>query len=113
MATTYRSGGAGDGSTAMLTKCRSMSVALIGEGLTNLGITAWIADLRASLDRGDLATLGPVDVGHGTQVLSAQDTVRIMLADWTISRTRRPTRPDIAIEGDVPIDCQAGGASAG
>ena len=44
-------------------------------------LTAWIADLRARLDRGDLATLDPVDVGHGTDVLPAQDTVRIMLAD--------------------------------
>ena len=44
-------------------------------------LAAWIADLRVRLDRGDLATLGPVDVGHGTDVLPAQDTVRIMLAD--------------------------------
>jgi hypothetical protein len=44
-------------------------------------LAAWIADLRARLDRGELATLGPVDVGHGTQILPAQDTVRIMLAD--------------------------------
>ena len=44
-------------------------------------LAAWIAELRARLDRGELATLGPVDVGHGTQILPAQDTVRIMLAD--------------------------------
>ena len=44
-------------------------------------LAAWIADLRARLDRGDLATLDPVDIGHGTQVLPAQDTIRIMLAD--------------------------------
>ena len=44
-------------------------------------LAAWIADLRARLDRGELATLGPVDVGHGTDVLPAQDTIRIMLAD--------------------------------
>jgi hypothetical protein len=54
---------------------------LFGEGLTNQEIAAWIADLRARLDRGDLATLGPVDVGHGTDVLPAQDNIRIMLAD--------------------------------
>ena len=54
---------------------------MIGEGLTNQEVAAWIAELRARLDRGDLATLGPVDVGHGTQVLAVQDTVRIMLAD--------------------------------
>ena len=44
-------------------------------------LVAWIADLRARLDRGDLATVGPVDVGHGTDIMPAQDTVRIMLAD--------------------------------
>ena len=44
-------------------------------------LAAWIADLRARYDRGELATLGPVDVGHGTDVLPAQDTIRIMLAD--------------------------------
>jgi hypothetical protein len=44
-------------------------------------LAAWIADLRARLHRGDLATLDPVDVGHGTDVLPAQDTIRIMLAD--------------------------------
>jgi hypothetical protein len=44
-------------------------------------LTAWIAELRDRLDRGDLATLGPVDVGHGTDALPAQDTIRIMLAD--------------------------------
>ena len=44
-------------------------------------LAAWIADLRARLDRGELATLGPVDVGHGTDALPAQDTIRILLAD--------------------------------
>jgi hypothetical protein len=48
---------------------------------SNDELAAWIADLRARLDRGDLATLGPVDVGHGTDALPGQDTVRIMLAD--------------------------------
>ena len=81
MTITYRTGDASHGSTETLTKWRSMSVALIGEGLTNQENTAWIADLRARLDRGDLATLGPVDVGHGTDILPAQDTIRIMLAD--------------------------------
>jgi hypothetical protein len=81
MAITYRSGNASHGPTATLTECQSMIVALIGEGLTKQEITGWIADLCARLDRGDLATLGPVDVGHGTDVLPAQDTIRIMLAD--------------------------------
>ena len=81
MAITDRTGDASHGSTATLAECQSMIVALIGEGLTNQEIAAWIPDLRARLDRGDLATLGPVDVGHGTDVLPAQDTIRIMLAD--------------------------------
>jgi len=44
-------------------------------------LAAWIVELRARLDRGELSMLGPVDVGHGTNALPAQDTVRIMLAD--------------------------------
>ena len=44
-------------------------------------LAAWIADLRTRLDRAELATLGPVDVGHGTDAVPAQDTIRIMLAD--------------------------------
>ena len=44
-------------------------------------LAAWIADLRTRLERGDLATVAPVDVGHGTHVLPAQDTIRILLAD--------------------------------
>src|SRR6187200_3228494 len=81
MAIANRSGNASDGSTATLTECQSTIVALIGVGLTNQEIIGWIADLRARLDRGDLATLAPVDVGHGTDILSAQDTIRIMRAD--------------------------------
>jgi hypothetical protein len=44
-------------------------------------LMAWIAELRARLDRGDLAQLPPVDIGHGTDILPAEHTVRIMLAD--------------------------------
>jgi hypothetical protein len=42
---------------------------------------AWIAELRARLNRGDLAQLPPVDIGHGTDILPTEHTVRIMLAD--------------------------------
>ena len=42
---------------------------------------AWIAELRARLDRGDLATLGPIDFGDGFPALPAEHTVGIMLAD--------------------------------
>jgi hypothetical protein len=45
------------------------------------GLAAWIADLRARLDRGDLAKLPPVDIGHGTHILPLGHTVQIMLAD--------------------------------
>jgi hypothetical protein len=44
-------------------------------------LLAWIAELRARLDRGDLARLAPIDLGYGTYVLSAGYTIRIMLAD--------------------------------
>ena len=81
MAITYRTGDASHGSTETLTECQSKFVDFVVAGLMNCEIAAWIPDLRARLDRGDLATLGPVDVGHGTNVLPAQDTIRIMLAD--------------------------------
>ena len=81
MAITYRTGDASHGSTETLTECQSKFVDFVVAGLMNCEIAAWIPDLRARLDRGDLATLGPVDVGHGTDALPAQDTVRIMLAD--------------------------------
>jgi hypothetical protein len=45
------------------------------------GIAEWISDQRARLDRGDLATLAPVDIGHGTHVLPAAHLIRVMLAD--------------------------------
>jgi hypothetical protein len=57
-------------------------------------LAAWIADLRARLDRGELATLGPVDVGHGTDALPAQDTVRIMLADLDDLEDMTPDEAD-------------------
>ena len=39
---------------------------------------SWIG---RSLRRGSPRTIGPIDVGHGTDALPAEDTVRIMLAD--------------------------------
>jgi hypothetical protein len=42
---------------------------------------AWIAELRARLDRGDLAMLDPIDIGYGTYNLPAARTIQIMLAD--------------------------------
>ena len=44
-------------------------------------LDSWIAELRARLDRGDLATVAPVDIGQGTHVMPAAHLVRIMLAD--------------------------------
>ena len=44
-------------------------------------LKTWVAELRASVDRGDLAKLGSIDLGSGTAALPAEYTVRIMLAD--------------------------------
>jgi hypothetical protein len=41
----------------------------------------WIAGLRARLERGDLATLTTVDIGHGNGGMPATHTIRVMLAD--------------------------------
>jgi hypothetical protein len=45
------------------------------------GLDRWIGDLRDRLARGDLAGLGPIELGHGTRRLSGETTVRCMLAD--------------------------------
>ena len=99
MVITKRSRYASDGSITMLTEWQRMIVALAGEGLTNQEITGWIADLRARLDRGDLATLGPVDVGHGTDILPAQDTIRIMLADLDSFDEMTPEESNDSLNG--------------
>jgi len=44
-------------------------------------LVCWIDGLRDRLERGDLAGLPPVQLGHGTQHLAGETTVRIMLAD--------------------------------
>lgn len=44
-------------------------------------IVLWITDLRDRLDRGELAGLSLVDIGYGTDILSGEQVVRIMLAD--------------------------------
>jgi hypothetical protein len=41
----------------------------------------WIADLRRRLARGELAGLGPFDLGDGTGDIPGERTVRVMLAD--------------------------------
>ena len=43
-------------------------------------LTAWIADLRARVARGDLAALGRVELDGGV-ILAAEQATRIMLAD--------------------------------
>ena len=45
------------------------------------GLARWIRDLRDCLVRGGLATVAPVDIGHGTPNLPTEHLVRIMLAD--------------------------------
>ena len=43
------------------------------------GLLAWIGGLRHRLGSGELAGLGPIDVGYGP--VEAERLVRIMLAD--------------------------------
>jgi hypothetical protein len=45
------------------------------------GLAEWVATLRVRLDRGDLKTLAPVDIGHGSNDVPVAHLVRIMLAD--------------------------------
>ena len=42
---------------------------------------AWIADLRARMEHGNLTALGPIDFGDGLPALQAEHAVRLMLAD--------------------------------
>jgi hypothetical protein len=44
-------------------------------------LVPWIHALRARLKRGDLADLGPIELGHGTGRLPGEVTIRTMLAD--------------------------------
>jgi hypothetical protein len=46
------------------------------------GAIPWIRDLRVRLERGDLAGLGPLDLGYGPLPLPGELVVRIMLHDW-------------------------------
>ena len=44
-------------------------------------LAARIDALRGRLERGELADLGPVDIGYGTKTLPAELAIRIKLAD--------------------------------
>jgi hypothetical protein len=44
-------------------------------------LAAWIDALHGRLERGDLADLGPVEIGYGTKALPAELAIRIKLAD--------------------------------
>jgi hypothetical protein len=44
-------------------------------------LARWIVDLRNCLVRGELAGLGPIDLGYGTRHLPGETTIRVMLAD--------------------------------
>src|SRR5262245_48778821 len=44
-------------------------------------LMAWISELRARLDRGELAALDSIDVGYGARILRAEHTIQIMLMD--------------------------------
>ena len=45
------------------------------------GLDRWIDDLRARLARGELADVGPIDIGYGTGGLPGETIIRIMLGD--------------------------------
>ena len=47
----------------------------------NLDIMPWIRELRDRLNRGELASLGPTDLGYGTGMLPGEQVIRMMLAD--------------------------------
>ena len=51
---------------------------------------AWIAQLRARCERGDLARLSPIDFGDGLPALPAEHTVLLMLADLDDFRDLAP-----------------------
>jgi hypothetical protein len=46
------------------------------------GAIPWIQELRIRLMRGDLAGLGPLDLGYGPLPMPGELVVRIMLHDW-------------------------------
>ena len=44
-------------------------------------LTVWITGLRTSVERGDLAPLGPIDFGDRLGALPAEHAIRLMLVD--------------------------------
>jgi hypothetical protein len=68
-------------------------------------LTDWIDALRGRLAQGDLAGLGPIDVGDGTGHLSGEITIRVLLADlddlddpdgsWRVGGARAERRRDL------------------
>jgi len=57
-------------------------------------LMTWIAELRDHLARRGLATLAPVDVGHGTDAMPVEHTVRVMLADLDSFEDMTPDEAD-------------------
>ena len=45
------------------------------------GLARWIEELRGRLERGDLADVGPLELGYGTGHLPGEAVVRILLLD--------------------------------
>jgi hypothetical protein len=60
-------------------------------------ISAWIAALRHRLAAGELAALGPIDVGDDTDNLPGEVVVRIMLADLNDLDSLAPGGHDQAV----------------
>jgi hypothetical protein len=48
---------------------------------SDIGLDRWIGDLRDRIERGELADIGPIDVGYGTGHFRGSTVIRIMLAD--------------------------------
>jgi hypothetical protein len=67
--------------------------------MENNGLIRWIDGLRSRLDDGELAALGPLDLGDGTADRPGETVVRVLLADFDHLKRL----PDDALDAlDVP-----------
>ena len=68
---------------------------------------AWVAALRERLARGELAVLGPLELGDGTPPMDGELLVRISLADLDHYVDLTPTyrcQPDVAARRQAVLD---------
>ena len=57
-------------------------------------LDGFIPELRGRLDRGEYATLGPVDLGESAPLGDPELVLRIMLADWDHFDSLSPKQRD-------------------